>query len=219
MAGRFKHLGTGIVGAAIVTGAVVAGGHVLAQGTTPMPLARATVSPEAAKATLMKVQISADIARAIVDACVAMSKASTPPQLVSIFVLSPTGEIVDAHIMDGLQPIAIEAAMLKAKTALYARTSSTAVGQRFSTIDQRAIRMNFGKDQGLAYYFAAGGLPIVVDGQMIGAIGVGGGVGQNYDERCAHQAAEKVLGPQPPLVEQQQPAPAAPAGGTGGAPR
>ena len=40
--------------------------------------------------------------------------------------------------------------MLKARTVLYARTSSTAVGQRFSTIDRRVIRMDFGKDQ--AYY-------------------------------------------------------------------
>jgi uncharacterized protein GlcG (DUF336 family) len=176
-----------------------------AQGTTPLPLARATVSPEAAAKTLMKVQISADVADAIVDACVAMAKASTPQQAVSVFVLSPTGEIVDAHIMDGLQPIAVEAAMLKAKTALYARTPTTAVMQRFEG-DARILRMDLGKDAGLAYYFAAGGLPIVVEGQMIGSIGVGGGVGAGYDDRCAHQAMEKVLGPQPPLVTAAPPA-------------
>jgi hypothetical protein len=43
------------------------------QGATPLPLARATVAPDAAAKTLMKVQISADIARALVDACVASS--------------------------------------------------------------------------------------------------------------------------------------------------
>jgi hypothetical protein len=48
-------------------------------------------------------------------------------------------------------------------------------------------------------------LPIVVDGNLIGAIGVGGG---NQDELCAHTALTKVLGPQPPLPQ--------PAGGGGG---
>ena len=76
-------------------------------------------------------------------------------------------------------------AMLKARTVLYARTSSTAVGQRFSTIDRRVIRMDFGKDQGLAYYFASGGLPIVVDEKMIGSIGGGGEIGAGHDDRCA----------------------------------
>jgi len=84
-------------------------------------------------------------------------------------------------------------------------------------MSRRILRMNLGKDQGLAYYFAAGGLPIVVDGQMIGSIGVGGGVGANYDERCAHQAMETVLGPQPPLAA-VAPA-AAPAAGVGAVPR
>jgi uncharacterized protein GlcG (DUF336 family) len=43
----------------------------------------------------------------------------------------------------------------------------------------------------------SGGLPIIVDGQMIGAIGVGGG---NRDEECAYQALTTVIGPQPPLA-------------------
>jgi hypothetical protein len=57
----------------------------------------------------------------------------------------------------------------------------------------------------------SGGLPIVVEGQLIGAVGVGGG---NADEACAYQALQKVLGPQPPLASANPPA--APAGGQGG---
>src|SRR4030095_9085777 len=114
------------------------------QSGKPLTLAQATISAEAAKATLMKVQIAADVAAAIADACVASAKSSTPPQLVSVFLLSPTGEIVDAHIMDGLQPIAIEAAMLKAKTALYARTSTVAV----SAVQRRRADPSHGPRQG-----------------------------------------------------------------------
>jgi len=214
---RLKNWSSLRVGLGALVLAALVGVSVQAQGQNKMSLAQATISPENAAKTLMKVQISSEVARAIVDACVAASKAATPPQSASIFVLSPTGEIVDAHIMDGLQPIAIEAAMLKAKTALYARTSTVAVSARFNG-DARILRMDLGKDQGLAYYFAAGGLPIVVDGQMIGAIGVGGGVGPNYDELCAYHAMEKVLGPQPPLFVAPPAAPA-PAAGAPAPPR
>jgi len=55
-----------------------------------------------------------------------------------------------------------------------------------------------------------GGLPIVVQDQLIGAIGVGGG---NMDEMCAYTALTKVLGPQPRLPTPQPPAAAAPAPG------
>jgi hypothetical protein len=68
--------------------------------------------------------------------------------------------------------------------------------------------LDLGKAEGLSYYFVSGGLPIVVDDQLIGAVGVGGG---NADEQCAYQALVKVLGPQPPLPQAQ-----APGGGGGG---
>ena len=201
-----------VVGAGVLVMVVAFGfatTDVLAQGANPVPLEKVILSGDAAKRTLTKAQINAATARAIVDACVEFGRASNASY--SVFVLAPSGEIVDAHVMDGQLPIGVETAMLKAKTALYARTPSSAVAQRFNTVDGRVIRLDLGKDSGLAYYFVGGGLPIVVDDQLIGAIGVGGG---NMDEQCAHQALTKVLGPQPPL-------PTPPAGGaapTGGAP-
>jgi len=168
-----------------------------AQGANPAPRSKATVSNEVAKRTLMKTQINADTAKAIADACVEFSKTSTPPQSISIFVLGPTGDIVHAHVMDGVLPIGVETGLLKAKTALYARSSSSAVAQRFNSVDGRLIRLDLGKASGLAYYFVSGGLPIVVEDQLIGAVGVGGG---NADEMCAYTALTKVLGPQPPLT-------------------
>lgn len=188
-----------------------------AQGTSAATLDKVTVSADAAKRTLTKMQLNSETARAIVDACVAFGKASNASY--SIFVLAPNGDVIDAHVMDGQLPIGVETAMLKAKTALYARTPSSAVAQRFNTVDGRVIRLNLGQSSGLAYYFVGGGLPIVVQDQLIGAIGVGGG---NQDEMCAYTALTKVLGPQPPLPQAQQPAAAGPAGGgrggRGGAP-
>ena len=182
-----------------------------AQVGPPATLAKVTVSNEVAKRTLNKMAINADTARAIVDACVQWQKQQPGNQSIAIFVLDPMGNIVDSHQMDGVLPIGNETGLLKAKTALYARTSSAAVAQRFNNVDGRLIRLDLGKQEGLAYYFVSGGLPIVVEDQLIGAVGVGVG---NADEQCAYQAMEKVLGPQPPLTTATPPAGgAAPAGG------
>ena len=196
-----------------------------------MPLARAIVSDEVAKNTLMKMQVNANVARQLVDACLEFARTQQGgPGTYAIFVLSPTGDLIDSHVMDGVFPIGAETGLMKAQTALYARAPSSVVANRFPTLDGRAIRMDLGKQKGLSYYFVGGGLPIVVEGNLIGAIGVGGG---NMDELCAYTALTKVLGPQPPMFvppargggagapaggREGAPAGGAPAGGREGAP-
>ena len=183
---------------------------------TPMPLSRAVVSDEVAGRTLMKMQINATVARQLVDACLDFAKTQpNGPGTYAIFVLTPTGDIVDAHVMDGVLPIGVETGLMKAQTALYARTPSSEVASRFPTLEGRAIRMDLGREKGLSYYFVGGGLPIVVENQLIGAIGVGGG---NMDEMCAYTALTKVLGPQKPLPQPAARGGGAPAegGGQGG---
>src|ERR1700731_4565360 len=203
---------TAVIAAVAVAAFALGTPDVWAQGATPAPFNKVTVSDEAAKRTLMKAVINADTARAIVDACVEWQKAQPGNQSIAVFVLSPTGQIIDSHQMDGVLPIGAETGLMKAKTVLYARSSSGAVANRFKDVDGRLIRLDLGKEQGLSYYFVSGGLPIVVDDQLIGAVGVGGG---NADEQCAYQALVKVLGPQNPIA--QPTPPAAPAAGRGGA--
>jgi uncharacterized protein GlcG (DUF336 family) len=182
---------------------------------TPMPLARAVVSDEVAGRTLMKMQINATVARQLVDACLDFAKAQpNGPGTYAIFVLTPTGDIVDAHVMDGVLPIGVETGLMKAQTALYARSPSSEVASRFPTLEGRAIRLDLGREKGLSYYFVGGGLPIVIDNQLIGAMGVGGG---NMDEMCAYTALTKVIGPQKPLPQPAARGGGAPAeGGQGG---
>ena len=208
---RFLRSGLMVFAAALAMGAI----DLRAQGGTPLTLDKATVSADVAKRTLVKAQITATVARQLVDACLDFARNQQGgPGTYAIYVLAPNGDIIDAHVMDGVLPIGAETGLLKAKTALYARSPSSAVAQRFNNVDGRLIRLDLGKASGLAYYFVGGGLPIVVQDQLIGAIGVGGG---NMDEQCAYQALTKVLGPQPPLP--QAPAPAggaAPAEGRGG---
>ena len=204
MRSSVKWVGTGVL-MLLLTMTLATAAH----AQTPMPLSRAVVSDEVAGHTLMKMQINAAVARQLVDACLDFARAQQGgPGTYAIFVLAPTGDIIDAHAMDGVLPIGVETGLMKAQTALYARTPSSAVAQRFPNLEGRAIRMDLGRQQGLSNYFVGGGLPIVVENQLIGAIGVGGG---NMDEMCAYTALTKVLGPQPPL-----PAANPPAGGGGG---
>ena len=58
------------------------------------------------------------------------------------------------------------------------------------------------------FFTNSGGIPIVVDGQMIGAIGVGGGAGGGGDENCAIEGLKATFGEHVTLPV--YPAPAAP---------
>lgn len=197
----------GAAAAMFVAGLVLAPAPALAQA--PAKLADVTVSTDVAKRTLVKMQINAATARKLVDACLDFARTQpNGPGTYAIFVLAPNGDLVSGHVMDGVLPIGVETGLMKAQTALYARSSSRTVAERFATVDGRLIRTDLGRKSGLSYYFVGGALPIVVEDQLIGSIGVGGG---NMDEQCAYTALTKVLGPQPPL-----PAPPAPAGGGGG---
>ena len=192
--------------AALLTALTLSASPASAQGN--VPLSKATVSDAVAQRTLMKNVINSTMGRELVNACIDFARTQpNGPGNYAIFVLSPTGDIIDAHVMDGVVPIGVETGLMKAKTVLYARSSSRAVAERFPTVEGRVIRTDLGRESGLSYYFVGGGLPILVEGQMIGSIGVGGG---NMDEQCAHAALTKVLGPQPPL-----PPPPARDGGAG----
>ena len=79
-------------------------GKALAQGSTAAPFNKVTVSEDVAKRTLTKAVINADTARQIVDACVEWQKAQPGNVTIAIFVLSPTGQIIDSHQMDGVLP-------------------------------------------------------------------------------------------------------------------
>jgi uncharacterized protein GlcG (DUF336 family) len=59
--------------------------------------------------------------------------------------------------MDGVLPIGVETGLMKAQTALYARTPSSEVAQRFPNLEGRAIRMDLGRAQGCRTTSSAAG--------------------------------------------------------------
>ncbi|MCU1335224.1 MAG: glcG [Bryobacterales bacterium] len=162
----------------------------IAGAASAQNLNKFVISDEAAKKTLIKNEISADAAAKITQACVDFAIKNN--MAVSVFILSPTGQIVHAHRMDGQVPINTETALLKAQSVLYTRDSTHARANQVA--NNVSLQLRWDK---LPVFPVSGGLPIVVDGQMIGAIGVGGG---NRDEDCAYTALTTVIGPQPPLA-------------------
>ena len=94
--------------------------------------------------------------------------------------------------MDGQIANNIETALMKAKTVLWDhQPSHVRMNQHIQNpfTEFRSIEMGLFPNKG--------GLPIVVDKQFLGAIGVGG---SGLDEECADYALTQVLGPQPPLT-------------------
>jgi glc operon protein GlcG len=160
-----------------------------AQGTEAVSLKSVTFSGAAAKRAMTTTEINMETAERIVDACIDYAKARNSGA--SVVVLSASGYLVVAKRTDGQTPNNVDSAYQKAKSALYLRASTHAVLNRWSSAEDQMARAN------LDLYLVIGGLPIVVEDQLIGSIGVGGASG---DEPCAHEALTQVLGPQPPLA-------------------
>lgn len=133
-------------------------------------------------------QISLAAAKKIARACRdwAVSKGGT----VSIYVLDNAGEFVHMERMDGQISNNMHSALLKAQTALKMRQPTS--------IRAAQLKNDPGGFPRYSVFFdlfpVAGGVPIVVDGQMIGALGVGGIGGGDKDEVCAVEGLKAAFG-------------------------
>ena len=87
----------------------------------------------------------------------------------AIAVVDPHGELVAFLRTDGCGLASIQIAMNKAFTAARERVESSVLGERSRT--EGFPLTNFGDARYLGW---GGGVPIVVDGEVIGAIGVSG---------------------------------------------
>ncbi len=133
-------------------------------------------------------QISLAAAKKIARVCRdwAASKGGT----MSLYILDNAGEFVHMERMDGQVFNNIRTALLKAQTSLKTRQPTSIIGAQ--------LKNNPGGIPRSTTYFNlfsnAGGIPIVVDGQMIGSIGVGGGAGSGGDENCAIEGLKAAFG-------------------------
>ena len=108
----------------------------------------------------------------------------------SLYVLDTFGELVHMERMDGQVFNNIRTALMKAQTSLQTRVPTsvyTARGRNNPAgLNRTIVQYDF--------FTNSGGIPIVVDGQMIGSIGVGGGAGGGGDENCAIEGLKATFG-------------------------
>ena len=133
-----------------------------------------------AKLTRTITVISTAGARALVDACSAW--AERQKITVAMAVLDWGGNVVESHAMEGAPGNSIDTALLKAKSALRWRRATSETNKIVRSGENLAP--TFMND-----FPQPGALPIVIDGQVIGAMGVSSGDG----EKCAQAAIDTVF--------------------------
>src|SRR5579872_1295762 len=145
--------------------------------------------------------INVATAQRIAESC---EKAATEQGVqISIIVLDKDGNHVYFDRMDGQGYLNIITAEMKARTALMLRAPSKTVMNR--AIQDPPVELQFIQ---LGEFANSGGLPIVVNKQMIGAVGVGGSAPRVpvwSDEICAHKALTEVIGPSVAPLEKDVP--------------
>ena len=100
---------------------------------------------------------------------------------VSIAVLDAAGHMVVFHRMDGAKLVAIDIAIRKARTAAYFQQPTKALEEE--VVGGRTALLPIE-----GFMPLEGGVPLMVDGVMVGAIGVSGVTGAQ-DAQCAHAGA------------------------------
>lgn len=162
-----------------------------------------------------KNQINFATAKAIGDHC--LQEAASKNMGVSVVIIDQFGVITYYVRGDGQGKTNTESALWKARTVLNTRAPSKA--------QMNAVRSGATSESRVIWqgnFANAGGLPIVVDGQFLGAIGVGGMAATPptwSDEICGYNALTAVLGPQPKLLPDLPNPYAISNAGGGGAPR
>src|SRR6266849_5386560 len=181
----------------VAVGAIALGGVALAQNVTE----QFVVSGKAAEKIQDFTTINLATAERIANVC---EKAAADEGVqISIMVLDNFGNHVYMDRMDGQGYLNIITADMKARTALLGRDPSKNRMNR--VIEDPTAELQLIQ---LGLFANSGGLPIVVNKQMIGAVGVGGSAPHPpvwSDEICAHKALTEVVGPSVPPLEKDLP--------------
>jgi uncharacterized protein GlcG (DUF336 family) len=124
--------------------------------------------------------ISSAGARALVDQCAAWAQKNN--QVVAIAILDWGGNLIESHAMEGAAANAIDTALLKAKSALRWRRPTSETNKMVRSGENLAP--TFMND-----FPQPGAVPIILNNQVIGAMGVSGADG----EKCAQAAIDAVF--------------------------
>ena len=126
--------------------------------------------------TIQTKNISLEAARKVVSEAVKYAKANNAPGG-AIAIVDNGGNLVYLERLDGTFAAAAEVSVKKATTAALFKAPSAKLENSINGGRQALITVG--------HTFLQGGIPIMVDGQMIGAIGVSGAASAQQDEEIA----------------------------------
>ncbi|QDU37417.1 hypothetical protein Mal4_17290 [Maioricimonas rarisocia] len=128
-----------------------------------------------------QIRLTQSGARQVLDA--ALAQARTMNLAVNISVVDDGGHLLAFARMDGARPGSIYTSMTKATTAALIRkeTGPLPTEDNLDTHLSLAVE-NAATASGGKFTTLKGGVPIVVDGQVVGAVGVGGATGEQDRE-------------------------------------
>jgi uncharacterized protein GlcG (DUF336 family) len=139
-------------------------------------------SPQPLLATRKVITTAA--ARSLVDACIAYAGQKKYTAL-GIAVVDPDGSLLSFQGTEGATETALKTAELKATTAAHWRRPTIELWERVNKQINRA-------PEWMGDFAQPGGFPIFLGNEMVGAIGAGGGIG-NQDDECAQAAIKAVF--------------------------
>ena len=128
--------------------------------------------------------ISLEAAKKVVAEAVKYAKANNAPGG-AIAVVDNGGNLVYLERLDGTFAAASEVATKKANTAALFKAPSSKLENAINGGRQALITVG--------HTFLQGGIPIIVDGQVIGAVGVSGSASAQQDEDMANAGAKAAL--------------------------
>jgi glc operon protein GlcG len=140
---------------------------------------------EASAGSATRPTLSAAAARRMIDAAVAEARTMSVP--VTVVAVDESGVMKEMLRMDGAPLVSVQTAINKA----YAAAAIGIPPDDFYTAIESdgAAVAEFGTRPGLA--LIAGGIPVLADGKVAGAIGVAGAMTGAEDRRIAEMAVEK----------------------------
>ena len=142
----------------------------------------APAAPPAAAPPAYGPPIGLETAQALIDRAMEVGRARG--FRLAVAVVEPSGELVAFGRMDDVQYGSIDVAQAKARSSARFRTASAAAEERLASGRIALLAID-------GIVPVAGGVPIVVDGRVVGAIGVSGASSAQDDEvaRAAIAAA------------------------------
>ncbi|SFC98341.1 Domain of uncharacterised function (DUF336) [Pragia fontium] len=142
-------------------------------------------SPSFASGVLNEKNLSLELADQLAQH--AIQSCSANNYNITVTVVDRAGVVKITKRMDNAGPHTVEASRMKAFTALSTKTATDDVTKNSQA---NAGAQNLRDIPG--FLLVAGGVPIKVGTQTIGAIGIGGAPGGHLDQQCALDAISKV---------------------------